>query len=166
MGCEALREQTLANQKKLGLIPENTELPPINPIGTPDTRTSSDGLPFPALDYTRPWDTLGEDEKRLFCRFAEVYAGFLAHADHQIGRLLDYLEETDQLDNTLILLVSQNGARGEGGPTGSVNEMKFANGVPDDLQENLAKIDDLGTPATYNHHTKGRARGLHTPLQI
>ena len=75
---------------------------------------------------------------------AEVYAGFLAHADHHIGRLLDYLEATDQLENTLIVVVSDNGASGEGGPNGSVNEMKFANGVPDDLAENLAKLDDLG----------------------
>ena len=166
MGYEALREQTLANQKKLGLVPENTELPPINPIGTPDTRKSSDGLPFPAMDYTRPWDTLEDDEKRLFCRFAEVYAGFLAHADHHIGRLLDYLEETDQLDNTLILLVSDNGASGEGGPTGSVNEMKFANGVPDDLQENLAKIDDLGSEKTYNHYPNGWAMAFNTPFKM
>ena len=64
---------------------------------------------------------------------AEVYAGFLAHADHQIGRLLDYLEETGQLENTMVIVVSDNGASGEGGPNGSVNEMKFANGVPDDL---------------------------------
>jgi len=66
---------------------------------------------------------------------AEVYAGFLAHADHHIGRLLDYLEQTDQLENTVVLVVSDNGASGEGGPNGSVNEMKFANGVADDLAE-------------------------------
>ena len=73
-------------------MPADTELPPLNPIGTPETRTGPDGLPFPALDYTRPWDSLNADEKRLFARMAEVYAGFLAHADHHIGRLLDYLE--------------------------------------------------------------------------
>jgi arylsulfatase A-like enzyme len=166
MGYEAIREQTLARQMELGLVPGNTELPPINPIGTPDTRTGPDGLPFPAMDATLPWDSLGEDERRLFCRFAEVYAGFLAHADDQIGRLLDYLERTDQLENTLIVLVSDNGASGEGGPTGSVNEMKFANGVADDLAENLAKIDDLGSEKTYNHYPNGWAMAFNTPFKM
>jgi arylsulfatase len=165
LGYEALREQTLARQKDLGVVPENTELPPINPIGTPETRTGPEGLPFPQMDYTPPWDSLGDDEKRLYCRMAEVYAGFLAHADHQIGRLLDYLEQSDELDNTLILLVSDNGASAEGGPTGSVNEMKFANGVPDDFAENLAKIDDLGSPKTYNHYPNGWAMAFNTPFK-
>ena len=140
MGYEAIREQILARLKELGLVPTETELPPINPIGTPETRSGPDGLPFPQFDYTKPWDTLSEDEKRLFCRMAEVYAGFLAHADNQIGRLLDYLEETEQLDNTVVIVVSDNGASGEGGPDGSVNEMRIANGIPDDLQQNLAMI--------------------------
>jgi arylsulfatase A-like enzyme len=155
MGYEALREQTLARQKDLGIVPADTELPPLNPIGTPETRTGPDGQPFPALDYTRPWASLNDDEKRLFARMAEVYAGFLAHADDHIGRLLDYLEQNDQLENTLVIVVSDNGASGEGGPNGSVNEMKFANGVPDDLAENLAKLDDLGGPKTYNHYANG-----------
>jgi Sulfatase len=166
VGYEAIREQTLARQKELGIVPENTELPPINPIGTPDTRTGPDNLQFPVMDSTLPWDSLGEDEKRLFCRMAEVYAGFLAHADDQIGRLLDYLEQTEQLDNTLILIVSDNGASGEGGPTGSVNEMKFANGVADDLAENLAKIDDLGSAKTYNHYPNGWAMAFNTPFKM
>ena len=100
MGYEAMREQTLARQKEMGIVPADTELPPINPIGTPETRTGPDGKPFPPLDVTRPWDSLSADEKRLFARMAEVYAGFLAHADHQIGRLLDYLEESGQRENT------------------------------------------------------------------
>ena len=115
MGYEAIREQTLANQKKLGIVPADTELPPINPIGD-ETRTGPDGKPFPLLDVTRPWDSLDDGEKRLFSRMAEVYAGFLAHADHHIGRLLDYLEANDLLENTLVLVVSDNGASGEGGP--------------------------------------------------
>jgi arylsulfatase A-like enzyme len=166
MGYEAIREQTLARQKELGIVPADTKVPPINPIGTPDTRTGPNGEPFPFLDYTEPWDELGDDEKRLFCRMAEVYAGFLAHADHHIGRLLDYLEQTGQLDNTMILLVSDNGASGEGGPTGSVNEMKFANGVADDLAENIAKIDDLGSPKTYNHYPTGWAMAFNTPFKM
>ncbi len=72
-------------------MPADTELPPINPIGD-QTRTGPDGKPFPMLDVTRPWASLNDEEKKLFSRMAEVYAGFLAHADHHIGRLLDYLE--------------------------------------------------------------------------
>ena len=77
------------------------------------------------MDVTRPWDSLSDDEKKLFSRMAEVYAGFLAHADDQIGRLLGFLEQYGWLENTLVILVSDNGASGEGGPNGSVNEMKL-----------------------------------------
>ena len=138
----------------------------MNPIGTPETRSGPDHQPFPTLDYTRPWDTLNADERRLFARMAEVYAGFLAHADHHIGRLLAYLEQTDQLDNTMIVVVSDNGASGEGGPNGSVNEMKFANGIDDDLAENLAKLDDLGGTKTYNHYPNGWAMAFNTPFKM
>jgi arylsulfatase len=98
------------------------------------------------VDVTRPWDSLSAEEQRLFSRMAEVYAGFLAHADHHIGRLLDYLEDTGQRDNTMVILVSDNGASGEGGPNGSVNENKLFNGVPDDMAASLAMLDDLGGP--------------------
>ena len=114
----------------------------------------------------RPWDSLSEDEKRLFCRMAEVYAGFLAHADHQIGRLLDYLEETDQRENTIVVVVSDNGASGEGGPNGSVNESKVMNGVPDDIASNLAQLDELGSPTTYNHYPTGWAMAFNTPFKM
>ena len=97
---------------------------------------------------------------------AEVYAGFLAHADHQIGRLLDYLEETGQRENTLVIVVSDNGASGEGGPNGSVNESKIMNGVPDDIASNLALIDDLGSPRTYNHYPTGWAMAFNTPFKM
>jgi len=166
LGYEAIREQTLARQIKLGIVPPDTELPPINPIGTPQSRKGPKGLPFPPLDYTKPWDSLGADEKRLFARMAEVYAGFLAHADHQIGRLLDYLEFSGERDNTLVILVSDNGASGEGGPNGSVNEMKFANGIPDDMKANLAMIDELGGPRTYNHYPNGWAMAFNTPFKM
>ena len=97
---------------------------------------------------------------------AEVYAGFLSHADHQIGRLLDYLEEAGQLDNTIIVLVSDNGASGEGGPNGSVNENKFFNGIPDTIEENLPYLDELGSPATYNHYPTGWACAFNTPFKL
>jgi arylsulfatase len=122
--------------------------------------------PMNEFDTTRPWDTLSEDERRLFRRMAEVYAGFLAHADHHIGRLLDYLEETGQRDNTLIILVSDNGASGEGGPNGSVNENKVLNGIADDIAQNLAMIDDLGGLKTYNHYPTGWAMAFNTPFKM
>src|SRR3954468_17125603 len=166
MGYEALREQTLARQKDMGIVPADTELPPINPIGTPESRTGPNGEPFPALDFTRPWDSLSADEQRLFGRMAEVYAGFLAHADEQIGRLLDYLEETGQRENTMVVVVSDNGASGEGGPDGSVNENKIFNGIADDISENLAKLDELGGPGTYNHYPNGWAMAFNTPFKM
>ena len=166
MGYEAIREQTLARQKEMGIVPADTELPPVNPIGTPETRKGPKGQPFPPLDVTRPWDSLSADEKRLFARMAEVYAGFLAHADHHIGRLLDYLEEFGHLENTMVIVVSDNGASGEGGPNGSVNEMLFANGIPDNIQANLAMIDELGGTKTYNHYPNGWAMAFNTPFKM
>ncbi len=118
------------------------------------------------MDLTRPWDTLSDEEKRLFARMAEVYAGFLSHADHQVGRLLDYLEMTGQRENTMIIVVSDNGASGEGGPDGSVNEMLFMNGIPDDINANLAMIDELGGPKTYNHYPNGWAMAFNTPFKM
>jgi arylsulfatase A-like enzyme len=166
MGYEVIREQILARQKQMGIVPADTELPPVNPVGTPQTRSGPDGQPFPPLDYTKPWASLSADEKRLFCRMAEVYAGFLSHVDHYIGRLLDHLEETGQADNTLVIVVSDNGASGEGGPDGSVNENLFFNGIPDDLQRNLAMIDELGGPKTYNHYCNGWAMAFNTPFKM
>jgi arylsulfatase len=166
MGYEAIREQTLARQKEMGIVPSDTELPPVNPIGTSESRTGPNGSPFPPLDVTRPWDSLNEDERRLFARMAEVFAGFLAHADHHIGRLLDYLEETGQRENTIVVLVSDNGASGEGGPNGSVNENLMFNGIPDDLKTNLAMIDELGGTKTYNHYANGWAMAFNTPFKM
>src|SRR5437773_7266032 len=161
-----MRAHAIAQQKKLGLVPKDTELPAINPIGTPETRTGPDGKPFPPLDVTRPWDSLSDEEKKLFCRMAEVYAGFLAHADDQIGRLLGFLEEFGWRDNTLVVLVSDNGASGEGGPNGSVNEMKFANRIPDTVEANMPLLDDLGSPKTYNHYPNGWAMAFNTPFKM
>src|SRR5207248_147967 len=129
-------------QKTMGIFSESTELSPINPYVD---ETSADDQSWPELDTVRPWDSLSADEKRLFARMAEVYAGFLSHADHEIGRLLDYLDETGQLENTIVVVVSDNGASGEGGPNGSVNENKFFNGMPDTIEENLKQIDELGS---------------------
>jgi arylsulfatase len=163
LGYEAYREQVFANQKKLGIIPDHAELSEINPyIGLKGPQ----GEPWPVLDTVRPWESLHKDEKKLFCRMAEVYAGFLSHVDDQIGRMLDYLEQSGQLDNTLIILVSDNGASGEGGPNGSVNENKFFNGLPDTMEENLKYLDELGGPKTYNHYPTGWAWAFNTPFKM
>jgi arylsulfatase A-like enzyme len=163
MGYEAYRELVFARQKKLGIIAEDAQLSPINPLA--DT-TSHDGKEWSQVDRVRPWESLSKDEKRLFSRMAEVYAGFLSHADHELGRLLDYLEESGQLENTIIVLVSDNGASGEGGPNGSVNENKFFNGVPDTTEENLKYLDELGGTRTYNHYPTGWAWAFNTPFKM
>ena len=156
-GYEAYREWALARMIEKGIMPEGTELTPLNPMpeGT-----------FSPGDTVRPWDSLSDDEKRLFSRMAEVYAGFSEYTDHQVGRIVDYLEETGQLDNTLILYCADNGASGEGSPSGSVNENKFFNGWPDDMADNLAHLDDLGSPNTYNHYPTGWAAAFSTPFKM
>jgi arylsulfatase len=163
MGYEAYRELVFDRQKKLGIVTEQAELSAINPYVD---EKGPDGQPWPELDSVRPWDSLHDDERRLFCRMAEVYAGFLSHADHEIGRLLDYLDESGQLDNTIIVLVSDNGASGEGGPNGSVNENKIFNGLPDKIEEALPFLDDLGSPRTYNHYPTGWACAFNTPFKL
>ena len=163
MGYEAYREQVFQRQQALGILPEEAEVSPINPY---IDRTSRDGKTWPELDTVRPWEPLRDEEKRLFARMAEVYAGFLSHADNEIGRLLGHLEESGQLENTIIVIVSDNGASGEGGPNGSVNENKLFNGLPDKIEENLAFLDDLGTPLTYNHYPTGWAWAVSTPFKF
>lgn len=162
-GYEAIREGILQRQIELGLLPEGTELSPINPHGEPQ-RTGPDGQPWPLLDTVRPWDSLSADEQQLFCRMAEVFAGYISHADHEMGRVLDFLEESGDLDNTLIVVVSDNGASGEGGPNGSFNEWRFFNGVADSTAETLPHMDELGTPESYNHYNTGWAWAFDTPF--
>ena len=163
MGYEVYREQVFERQKELGVVTDKAELSPINPYLD---EKGPDGEGWPELDTVRPWETLTDDEKKLFCRMAEVYAGFLSHADDQIGRLLDHLEESGELDNTLIILVSDNGVSGEGGPNGSVNENKIFNGLPDPIEDALPYIDELGGPLTYNHYPTGWACAFNTPFKL
>jgi len=162
-GYEAIRESILARQKELGLLPEDTELSPINPHGEPGT-TGPDGQPWPLLDTVRPWDSLSADEQRLFARMAEVFAGFLSYTDDQLGRVIDYLEQSGQIDNTLIVVVSDNGASGEGGPNGSFNEWRFFNGIADTTEATMPHIDELGSPQSYNHYNTGWAWAFDTPF--
>lgn len=163
MGYEAYRDIVLANQKRLGIVPPDTELSPVNPYAEVK---GPNGEPWPTQDTVRPWESLTANEKRLFARMAEVFAGFLSYTDAQIGRILDFLEDTGQLDNTIIVVISDNGASGEGGPNGSVNETKFFNGYIDTAEEGLRFVDRLGSPETYNHYPIGWAMAFNTPYKL
>ena len=156
-GYEAYREWVLARMIERGVMPAGTELTPLNPM--PEDQAN-------AADYVRPWAELNDDEKKLFARMAEVFAAFSEYTDVQIGRIIDYLEQTNQLDNTLIFYCADNGASGEGSANGSVNENKFFNGYPDELSENMQYLDTLGSPETYNHYPTGWATAFSTPFQM
>ncbi len=162
-GYEAIRAEILARQQELGLLPADTELSRINPHGEP-RRTGPDGQPWPLLDTVRPWASLSADEQRLFARMAEVYAGYLSYTDHQLGRVIDYLEESGQLENTLIVVSSDNGGSGEGGPNGTFNEWRFFNGIADTTELTISHMDDLGSPRAYNHYNTGWAWAFDTPF--
>ena len=162
-GYEAIRAGILARQKELGLLPEDTELSGINPHGEPGA-TGPDGQPWPMLDTVRPWATLNDDEKKLFARMAEVFAGYVEYTDDQVGRVLDFLESSGQLDNTIIVVISDNGASGEGGPNGTFNEWRFFNGAPTPTELTFQHIDELGSPASYNHYNTGWAWAFDTPF--
>jgi arylsulfatase len=156
-GYEAYREWVLGRMIERGILPKGTELTPINPM---TKGTVIEG------DLVRPWATLSADEKKLFARMAEVYAAFSEYTDVQVGRVIEYLEESGQLDNTLILYCADNGASGEGSPNGSVNENRFFNGYPDDIASNMAALDKLGSPDTYNHYPTGWAVAFSTPYRM
>ena len=156
-GYEAYREWVLPRMIEKGILPKDTALTPFNPL---PEEVANPG------DAVRPWDELNADEKKLFARMAEVYAGFSEYTDVQIGRLIDYLESSGQLDNTIVFYCSDNGASGEGSPNGSVNENKFFNNYPDELSENLKYLDVLGGPETYNHYPTGWAAAFSTPYQM
>ena len=129
-GWDKLCEQTLERQKKLGVVPADTKL-------------------APKAEAIKDWDSLSADEKRLFARQIEVFAGFGEYADAEIGRLILALKDLGQLDNTLIFyIVGDNGASAEGGMNGLFNEMTYFNAYPDQLDH----IDDLGGPLGHNHY--------------
>ena len=156
-GYEAYREWVLPRMIERGILPEGTELTPLNPM--------AEGT-FGHNDYVRPWEELNEKEREMFCRMAEVYAGFSEYTDAQVGRIVDYLEESGQLENTIIFYCADNGASGEGSPNGSVNEGKIFGGYPDDLEQNLSMVDKLGTPDTYGHYPTGWAAAFSTPYRM
>ena len=156
-GYEAYRTWVLARMIEKGVMPKGTQLTPFNPLPKEAAQP---------LDDVRPWNELNADEKKLFSRMAEVYAGFSEYTDAQIGRIIDYLDETNQLDNTIIFYCSDNGASGEGSPNGTVNENKFFNNYPDELSENMKNLDQLGSQDTYNHYPTGWAAAFSTPFKM
>jgi len=156
-GYEAYREWVLPRMVEKGILPADTELTPINPL--PEGKVIEG-------DAVRPWDSLSAEEKALFSRMAEVYAGYSEYTDAQVGRIVDYLEESGQLDNTIIFYCADNGASGEGSPDGSVNEQRFFNAWPDSIDDNMAMIDKLGSPDTYNHYPTGWAAAFSTPFKM
>ena len=156
-GYEAYREWALPRMIEKGILPKGTELTPLNPL---PGDVSNPG------DMVRPWASLNADERTLFSRLMEVYAGFSEYTDAQVGRIIDHLEHTGQLDNTVVIYAADNGASGEGSPNGSVNENKFFNGYPDELAENLKLIDRLGGPDTYEHYPTGWAAATSTPFKM
>ena len=156
-GYEAYREWVLPRMIERGILPEGTELTPLNPM--------PEGSFHPG-DVVRPWGELSDEEKAMFCRMAEVYAGFSEYTDHQVGRIVEYLEQSGQLENTIILYCADNGASGEGSPNGSVNENKVFNAYADRIEENLPLVDKLGSPDTYNHYPTGWAAAFSTPYRM
>src|SRR5580765_3091542 len=148
-GWDQLREETLARQKKLGVIP-------------PDAVLTARHEEIPA------WDDMPADMKPVLARQMEIYAGFLEQVDHYIGQLVDTLEDLNILDDTLIyLIIGDNGASAEGTINGCFNEMTTLNGMPgiETTEFLLSKIDDFGTPKAYNHYAVGWAHALCAPYQ-
>lgn len=145
-GWDAYRERVFARQVELGIVPADAELSRHDP-DVPE------------------WDTLTGDQRRLYSRMMEVFAGFLEHTDHHIGRVLDFLESIGELDNTIVMVISDNGASAEGGLTGTTNEAQFFNNAPEPFEDSLAAIDELGGPRHFNHYPWGWTWAGNTPFR-
>jgi arylsulfatase len=146
MGWDEYREMVFARQKELGIFPADAELSPRDP-DVPE------------------WDTLSDEQKKLYAHFMEVFAGFLEHCDHQFGRLLDTLEAIGELNNTIIMVLPDNGASSEGGVNGAFNEMSSFNYYYETLEDILPRMDQLGGPAAYNHYPWGWSWAGNTPFR-
>ncbi len=146
-GWDVAREERLAKQKAMGIVPENTVLPPRNP-----------GI--------KPWDELTADEKKVFVRFNAAYAAMLTHTDEQIGRFLDTLERIGQLDNTIVVLMSDNGASQEGGVNGTMNQGRYFERVEMTMEETLAHLDEMGETQWFNNIPMGWAMASNTPCKF
>jgi arylsulfatase len=146
-GWDKVREETLARQKMLGIVPANTQL-----------TKRHEGLPA--------WDTLNAEQKQLFAYMMEIYAGFLEQTDHNVGRVLEAIAQLGQLDSTLVIyIVGDNGASAEGGLSGMLNELAGVNGIFEDINAVLKHKEDLGTWRTHNHYPIAWAHAMDTPFQ-
>ena len=145
-GWDAWRTRALGRQTEAGVLPAGTEL-------------------SPRPDWVPAWDDLSADERRLYARYMEAFAGFLSHTDHHLGRLFDFLRQSGELDNTVVLVLSDNGASSEGGPTGSVNDLRVWNGAPRTVEEALERIDEIGGPRCHNNYPWGWTVAGNTPFR-
>ena len=146
-GWDKQREITFENQKKLGVIPANAQLTP-RPASIP------------------AWDSFDADHQKVFAHMMEVYAAALSHCDYQMGRIVDAIEALGELDNTLVIYIQgDNGASAEGTIQGLLNEMSVFNGIPENFNEVLRRLDELGGPMTFNHYPVGWAHAMDTPFQ-
>jgi arylsulfatase len=145
-GWDAEREQRMARQKAMGLVPDETKMPARN-------------------DGVKAWDAHSPEERQVFTRLQSAFAGMLDHADQHLARLIDFLERTGCRDNTLILVLSDNGASQEGGPLGMINAMGPYNFRPEPMPEKLQRIDDIGGPDTHSNFPHGWAMASNTPLR-
>lgn len=145
-GWDAERERRLARQIEMGIVPAGTKLPPAN-------------------DWVALWDSLKPDEQRLFTRLQSAFAGMLEHADAAIGRLMTFLKTAGYDENTIVLVLSDNGASQEGGPQGFINAMGPYNWRAEPMAEKIARIDDIGGPDTHSNFPLGWAQASNTPLK-
>lgn len=145
-GWDKLREETIARQKKLGIIPESTQL-----------------APKPA--EIKDWEALSADEKKLFAHQMEVYAGFAEHTDYEVGRLVKAIEEMGELENTMIVFIAgDNGSSAEGQMNGMFSEMSYFNGIPEKVEDMLKHYDEWGSESTYPHFSAGWAVATDAPF--
>lgn len=145
-GWDAWRERAHERQVALGILPAGTGLSPRPP-------------------WVPAWDALGDRERELASRFMECFAGFLSHTDAQIGRLVGFLDELDELDDTLIVVVSDNGASAEGGRDGSINDIRLSNLDPAGVAEMHDRLDEIGGPLTHNNYPWGWTMAGNTPFK-
>ncbi len=145
-GWDVERSERLARQISLGIVPDGTELPPRN-------------------DSVEPWSDMDAVSKQVAARLQAAYAAMLDHADQHLARLIDHLETSGQLDNTIIMVLSDNGASQEGGPLGFVNAMGPYNGLPESMENKFERIDDIGGPDTHSNFPWGWSMAANTPLR-
>lgn len=145
-GWDAWREATLARQKALDVVPPQTEL---------SSRP----------DWVPSWDSLSPTERQVYARYMEAFAGFLSHTDHELGRLLDRLDALGELEDTIVMVLSDNGASSEGGPTGSLNDVRVWNALPRTVEEAAERLDEIGGPRIHNNYPWGWTVAGNTPFR-